>query len=144
MPEQLQPLVTLKAQAPAVPPGVVRRPRLEDRLTIGAAKPFTLVSAGPGSGKTLAVAAWISSGGAPGPVAWLSLDVTDNDPITFWTDLLQSVIGSGGVPADNTLRDFIPAAGFGAVEAREVRIRLAELSAPIVLVLDDFYEITSD
>lgn len=144
MPEQLQSLVTLRAQAPAVPPGVVRRPRLETRLTSGVAGPFTLVSAGPGSGKTLAVAAWISSGGAPGPIAWLSLDVTDNDPITFWTDLLQSLIGSGGVPSDNTLRDIIPAAGFGAVEAKEVRIRLAELPAPIVLVLDDFHEISSE
>ena len=37
-----------------------------------------------------------------------------------------------------------PAAGFGAVEAREVRTRLAELPAPVVLVLDDFHEITSD
>ncbi len=141
---QFQSLVLLKSQAPAVPPGLVRRKRLDDRLSEGTAKSVTLVSAGPGSGKTLAVAAWIAAGRTPGPVAWLSLDITDNDPITFWTDLLQSLLGSGVIPEDNSLRDLIPAAAFGVVEAREVRIRLAELASPVVLVLDDFHEITDE
>ena len=144
MADSIQSLVLLKSQAPAVPPGLVRRRRLEDRLSEGTSKPFTLVSAGPGSGKTLAVAAWIGAGHAPGPVAWLSLDVTDNDPATFWTDLLQSLLGSGGIPKGNSLWDIIPAASFGVVEAREVRTRLAELTSPVVLVLDDFHEITGE
>jgi LuxR family maltose regulon positive regulatory protein len=144
VPDQLQSLVVLKAQPPVVSPDLVRRGRLEAQLSKGASQSFTLVSAGPGAGKTFAVAAWAASGAAPGPVAWLSLDMTDNDPRTFWWDLLQSVIGSGAVPDDHALRDIIPAATFGAVEAREVRARLAELPTPVVLVLDDFHEITSD
>ena len=144
VPDQLQSLVVLKAQPPVVPPDLVRRGRLEAQLSKGTSQSFTLVSAGPGAGKTFAVAAWIASGVAPGPVAWLSLDTTDNDPRTFWWDLLQSVIGSGAVPDGHALRDIIPAATFGAVQAREVRTRLAELPAPVVLVLDDFHEITSD
>ncbi|MEP6559693.1 MAG: LuxR C-terminal-related transcriptional regulator [Nakamurella sp.] len=50
----------------------------------------------------------------------------------------------GAVPADSALRDIIPAAGFGIDEAMEVRSRLAELPTPIVLVLDDFHQITDD
>jgi len=132
----------LKAQPPAVPSGLVRRRRLEELLTGGASRPFTLVSAGPGAGKTLAVAAWIAFGAAPWPVAWLSLDHSDNDPRTFWADLLGALATSPAVPADSALRDIIPAAGFGADEALEVRARLAELPGPVILVLDDFHEIT--
>ncbi|MET0865486.1 MAG: LuxR C-terminal-related transcriptional regulator [Nakamurella sp.] len=144
MSERLPSLLMLKAVPPAVPPGLVRRPRLEERLTRGALKSFTLVSAGPGAGKTLALASWVASDAPPAPVSWLSLDSTDNEPRTFWTDLLAAVTASGAVPIDSALRDIIPAAGFGTDEALEVRARLAELPSPIVLVLDDFHEITDD
>src|ERR1700712_6092738 len=96
---RLPSLLTLKAVPPAVPPGLVRRPRREERLTSGALKPFTLVSAGPGAGKTLALASWVASEAAPAPVSWLSLDRTDNEPRTFWSDLLWAVTASGVVPA---------------------------------------------
>ena len=141
---QLPSLLTLKAVPPAVPPGLVRRPRLEERLTKGAMRPFTLVSAGPGAGKTLALASWVAAEVAPAPVSWLSLDHSDNEPRTFWSDLLWALTASGAVPADSPLLDIIPAAGFGIDEALEVRSRLAELPGPIVLVLDDFHEITDD
>ena len=144
MSDRLPSLLMLKAVPPAVPPGLVRRPRLEARLTSGASKPFTLVSAGPGAGKTLALASWVASEAPPAPVSWLSLDHTDNDPRTFWSNLLWAITASGAVPTDSTLRDIIPAAGFGIDEALQLRSRLAELPAPIILVLDDFHEIAND
>ena len=58
MHDQVTALLRLRTAPPAVPPGFVRRPRLEDRLTAGPAGPVTLVSAGPGAGKTLTLAAW--------------------------------------------------------------------------------------
>ena len=144
MPEGLQSLTVLKSQPPVVPAGLVRRRRLEDRLTEGTSKQFTLVCAGPGAGKTLTVAAWSTDGTPPGPVAWVSLDATDNDPQTFWSDLLGAVVSSGAVPPENGLRDIIPGPGFADQQAREVRVRLAELPGPVIVVLDDFHEITSD
>jgi LuxR family maltose regulon positive regulatory protein len=144
VPEQLQSLLTLKARPPLVPPGLVRRRRLDESLTLAVQRPLTLVSAGPGAGKTLAVAAWVADGVAPGRVAWLSLDAADNDPRTFWSDLLGALVESGAVPPGSPLADIIPAAGFGATEALQVRSRLADLPSPVVLVLDDFHEITSD
>src|SRR6476661_5312194 len=104
----------LKAKPPSVPPGLVPRPRLDERLKLAAQRPLTLVSAGPGAGKTLAVAAWVAGGAAPGRVAWLSLDGADNDPRTFWSDLLGALTDSGAVPHGSPLGEFIPAAGLGA------------------------------
>src|SRR5580658_9987653 len=41
-----------------------------------------LVCAPAGSGKTALLAGWAPSGNRP--VAWLSLDAADNDPVRFW------------------------------------------------------------
>ena len=133
----------LKTQPPVMPPGLVERRLLTDRLTAGAAGPVTLVCAGPGAGKTLTVASWTVSAATTGPVAWLSLDQTDNDLRTFWSDVIVAVLASGGVPEKGRLQIITPAAEFGAAEAREVGARLAEMPAPVVLVLDDFHEISS-
>ena len=56
----------LRASPPAVPPGLVRRRQLETLLSRGATRPVTLLSAGPGSGKTLTVASWLSGDGFQG------------------------------------------------------------------------------
>jgi LuxR family transcriptional regulator, maltose regulon positive regulatory protein len=53
---------------------MVPRPRLNKLLTRAMQKRVTLVSAGPGSGKTVGVASWVAAGHAPAPVAWLHLD----------------------------------------------------------------------
>lgn len=88
MGEQFDSLLRARAAPPAVPPGFVSRRRLNDRLTAAAEHPVTLISAGPGHGKTLTVAAWSVSGAAPGRVGWLSVDETDNDLPAFRSDVL--------------------------------------------------------
>ena len=134
----------LKTHPPAIPAGLVQRTALVERLTTSVTFPVTLVCAGPGAGKTSTVGSWALSGSYSGPVGWLSLDSSDNVLRTFWSDLIAAVIGSGAVPASSLLRDITPAAEFGPNEARDVRTRLAELPAPVVLVVDDFHEITDD
>ena len=139
----MQTLSALKTRPPRLPPGLVRRPALDAALTAATARPVTLVSAGPGSGKTLTVAEWAGSGTLRLPIGWLSLDASDDDVPSFWSNLIAALIASGGVPEDNALREFIPAAEFGAAEVLEVRARLTELPSPVVLVLDDFHEISN-
>jgi LuxR family maltose regulon positive regulatory protein len=46
-------------------------------------RPFTLVSAPAGSGKTELLAQWIDAGGAPGPVAWVPLDRGAPAPVSL-------------------------------------------------------------
>lgn len=99
------------------------------------------MSAGPGSGKTLTVASWLT--GFPGSVAWLTVDESDNDLRTFWSDVLGALAAGKVLPQDSALRELVPATAFGAAEALQVRAGLAELPGPVVLVLDDIHHLSN-
>jgi LuxR family maltose regulon positive regulatory protein len=75
-------LLATKLYLPRPPAGLVARPRLVDQLDEGLARELTLVCAPAGFGKTALLAEW-SQRREP-PVAWLSLDAGDNDPVRFW------------------------------------------------------------
>jgi LuxR family maltose regulon positive regulatory protein len=77
----LDSLLATKLYIPALRPNRVPRPRLTVRLETGAAGPLTLISAPAGFGKSTLLSEWIHTGGRP--VAWVSLDEGDNDPIRF-------------------------------------------------------------
>ena len=55
----------------------------------GCKLPLVLLSASAGSGKTTLLAAWASQ--YPHPVAWLSLDSLDNDPLRFWSAIMVAL-----------------------------------------------------
>jgi LuxR family maltose regulon positive regulatory protein len=129
----------LRASPPAIPPELVRRRRLEERLNGGSPRPVTLVSAGPGSGKTLAVASWVDA--VPVASAWLSVDESDNDLRTLWSDVLGALALGAVLPADSALLQMVPAATFGPPEVLRVRAGLAELPGPVVLILDDVHHL---
>jgi LuxR family maltose regulon positive regulatory protein len=129
--------LTLRASPPAVPPGLVRRPRIRALLTRAASGPVTVISAGPGYGKTLCLADWVRSGDAPGQVAWLSIDSADDSVPAFWTSLLVAIRACGVVPAGDGLLDVAPAASFSVGDAGDVVTALARLKTPLVVVLDD-------
>ncbi len=80
-------------------------------------QPVTLISAGPGSGKTLSVASWLSGAGCRGAAAWLTVDEADNDLATFWTDVLGALTVAAALPADSALLDLVPASAFGPAQA---------------------------
>ena len=87
--------LTLRTSPPAIPPRFVRRPRVDAALSRAAAGAVTLVSAGPGYGKTLGLAHWARHGDPPGRVAWLSVDGSDDSLPGFWSALLRAVQVSG-------------------------------------------------
>lgn len=134
----------VKIMRPSVPDGFVRRPHLDDLLDAATRRRLVLVSAGPGWGKTLAVAAWADrvaarpADGVGTSVAWLSLDEDDNAPSAFWNAVLAALRGSGAVPPDNPLSTV----SLGPRLTGEVMSRLhhglVDLTSPVVLVLDDF------
>ena len=65
------------------------RPRLAGALDEGLARRLILVCAPAGSGKTTLLAGWAASGNRP--VAWLSLDAADNDPVRFWRHVVAAL-----------------------------------------------------
>jgi LuxR family maltose regulon positive regulatory protein len=75
-------LLATKLHVPRTRPGFVVRPRLADRLAQAQGGELTLVCAPAGFGKTALLADWARRD--PRPVAWLSLDDADNDPVRFW------------------------------------------------------------
>jgi LuxR family transcriptional regulator, maltose regulon positive regulatory protein len=133
------PLLATKLHVPQRRRGLIRRPRLSERLDRGAEGALTLVSAPAGFGKTTLLTDWLASPGGGRSVAWLSLDQRDNDPVVFWTYLLSA------------LEKGTPEAGAGALEllassqasVEEVLATLVnDLGAvrdDLVLVLDDYH-----
>ena len=118
----------------------VARPRLLERIEEGAPRPLTLVVAPAGFGKTTLVTQWIDE--TRMPVAWLSLDPADNDPLRFLSYLLAAV---GRIrPEVAQLGGLAPPSGdvgLAALLDELLVIPLVEETAPFALVLDDFHEI---
>ena len=91
-------LLATKLYVPGLRSGFVPRPRLADRLDEGVRRGVVLVCAPAGYGKTILLAEWVRHG--QWPVAWLSLDGGDNDPVRFWRHTVaaldRAVPGIGG------------------------------------------------
>jgi LuxR family maltose regulon positive regulatory protein len=102
-------------------------------------RPFTLVSAPAGSGKTELLAQWIGAASAPGPVAWVPLGRDDADPHRFWDDVIAALGAAHGdlatlaPPPRGELRPFLTS----------VINTLSGVNEPLVLVLDDLHLVAS-
>jgi LuxR family maltose regulon positive regulatory protein len=70
---------------------LVPRPRLAERLAEGTARELVLVCTPAGFGKTTLLADWARH--QRRPVAWLSLDEGDNDPVRFWRHVAAALDG---------------------------------------------------
>ena len=139
-----RPLVATKLYVPRLRRGLVARPRLLERLRRGAESRLTLVSAPAGFGKTTLLAEWL--GETPGQdraVAWLSLDLSDNEPESFWTYVVTA------------LQTAVPGVGSAALELiassplptdlvlTTLLNELAAAPGEVWLVLDDYHLVDS-
>src|ERR1051326_8712441 len=133
-------LLVTKCTIPPVRGDLLPRAPLMERLNQSGSLPLVLLSAGAGFGKTTLLAAWASQ--YPHPVAWLSLDLLDNDPLGFWSAVLSA------------LRTRFPTVGDAAwaqVQAPQplqmtpwlatLINDLAETAEEITLILDDYHVI---
>src|SRR5438270_7676919 len=87
--DALTPLLATKLHPPLLRANLVRRPHLAERLTQGVMGPLTLVSAPAGFGKTTLLAQWLAESDMP--VAWLSLEAGDNEPVRFLSYLIAAL-----------------------------------------------------
>jgi LuxR family maltose regulon positive regulatory protein len=118
----------------------VPRPALWERLAEAAR--VTLVSASPGSGKTVLLRSWINAAGLAKSAAWVALGRDERDPQRFWLAVLdalrQTAAGSALVRALTAAPDLD---GWEIVE--RLLKDLAPLDERLWLVLDDLHELRS-
>ncbi len=133
------PLVEAKLNAPFVPPSLVSRRRLIDRLTAVPA-PIVSIVAPPGYGKSMLLAEWASE--ARGAVAWLTIDDFDNEPSVFLTYLAAAL--DRVRPVDPSIARSLAAAGPRLLGAAVPRLAAAlhTWEEPGLLVLDDVHWIS--
>src|SRR4051794_1957296 len=118
---------------------MVERPRVQEALERDDVS-LTLVTGPPGYGKTVAVRTWHAA--SPADVAWVTLDVSDNDPLRFWAYVALAVDRvRGGLGRRALQRLKVPGA---ALESAVIELAngIATLDAPLTVVLDDFQRIT--
>ena len=129
-------LLTTKLFVPPVRPSRVPRRRLTDRLHSGADGKLTLIVAPAGFGKTTLLSDFV----AGRPVAWVSLDASDNDLTRFWSYVLaafDSVQPGLGASALALLQSPQPP----PIEAILTSLlnTLSTRSTEVVLLLDDYH-----
>jgi LuxR family transcriptional regulator, maltose regulon positive regulatory protein len=131
-----------KLHVPLMRPGAIRRAQLVGALVDRAQSRLTLVAAPAGSGKTSLLAEWHSDPREERPVAWISLDAGDNDPVRFWDGViaaLRTVDPALGADPESALHS--PGT---TIDEHMLPLLINELSdrdESIVLVLDDYHVI---
>jgi LuxR family maltose regulon positive regulatory protein len=135
-------LLSTKLTIPRVRPDRLARPRLIDALDEVTARELVLVCTPAGFGKTTLLADWARS--TKWPVAWLSLDLDDNDPARFWRHVIAALdrVCAG-------LADRLPPlpTGPGAGSGQRLVTALINELEPgvddLVLIMDDYHVIES-
>ena len=140
-----RPSAPAAAVAKLAPPRLGRvfaRERLFAELDDGAEYPALWLGAAPGAGKSTLISSWLQKG--PRRAMWLQVDAGDADPATF----VQSLDALFARAADTSFEqpafradDLDDLAGW---LRRRVRLYLAHLAPPWVLVFDNHQELAAD
>ena len=138
-------LLATKLHAPGSNSGLIPRPRLAERLDDGLGRGLILVCAPAGYGKTALLGHWARHGRRP--VAWLSLDTADNDPVRFWRYVVAALDRACPGVGERVGPRLSPPA-FASFE-RLLEALITEVVAQLgdgeaVLVLDDYHVIDSE
>jgi LuxR family maltose regulon positive regulatory protein len=136
--------IETKFHAPDLHRGWVERAHLVQRLVAAAAAKLILVDAPAGFGKTTLVAQWRASGNESRPFAWLSLDDGENDPSRLWWHIMHALQKAcPGLAAEENRHELLaPDPDITGTVLPVLLNELAGLTAPVVLVLDDYQAIT--
>ncbi|MGB7206875.1 MAG: hypothetical protein WBD37_15500, partial [Anderseniella sp.] len=131
-------LIKTKLYQPRIVSDALPRPHLVQQLHAGLTSPLTLICAPAGYGKTSLLAAWLPQ--VPHPVAWLSLDETDSDPLIFLhyvVAALRTIVPTAAAKLERTLNS--PTAFSIEYIALTLIHELENLVQECVLVLDDYH-----
>ena len=136
--------VDTRLSIPQLPPNLVSRTRLMSALDEAVSSPgLTLVTAGPGSGKTVLLSDWARRRDAP--TAWLALMKAHNQKVPFWSLVVRAVwAAQQSSPAVSPY----PWVGQSIPDIMDMLFSDGELdgapsaSPPAVLILDDAHVLT--
>ncbi|MEV6011943.1 LuxR C-terminal-related transcriptional regulator [Streptomyces sp. NPDC051976] len=129
------PLFAARFLPPRLPRFLVRRERLLDRITAGSRSPLTLIVGPAGAGKTVLASQWATEQARRDKVVWLTIEPTDTSG-TFWSYVLEA-LRRHPIPLPDDLVAPVSETADHAMVAR-LAAALADLSAPVTLVLDQF------
>ena len=137
-----EPLIKTKLFIPPLRVDRVARPQLLDVLDAGSQRPMTLVSAPAGFGKTTLLASWAAH--CKLPIAWISIDEGDNDPIRFLNYLIAALESVLSPEVSKQFQAFTQKLQ-PSIQPTLIRLinHLVEESEPFVLILDDYQFIHS-
>ena len=135
-------ILNTKLQRPALPGDFIARQKLIEYVNENIERPFTLVSAGGGFGKSTFVTSWLSS--IPHKSSWLSLDDDDNDIrtlLTYFIAAVQDSFPEFGTTMQSLMQsEQLPPMSF---LASQLINDLNDLPERLFLTLDDFHVITN-
>ena len=135
-------LLSTKFYIPRARANAVSRLRLIDKLLAGVSQAghLALLSGPAGFGKTTLLSEFVAQ--LKRPVAWVSLDEGDNDPIRFWTYLIAACQTAWPGVGDTALALFHSPQSLPAETVPTILINdLARLGSDLVLILDDYHAI---
>ena len=138
----MRPLLLTKLHPPPPREQTVPRDRLLERLRARPEIKLTLIAAPAGCGKTTLLGMWRESQAAERPVAWVTLDEADNDPVVLWSYVIDAL--RGVCPELQ-----VPTSPERVGPSRVVDVVLPELVNALTalgeaaLILDDFDRISS-
>lgn len=142
MHKDLSNLLQAKLIIPKLREKIIERPRLYQKLEGIRIKKLTAICAPAGYGKSTLITAWLNQSQVR--AAWLSLDETENDPVTFLAYIIEAIgkveplIQQRG--ATSQLFSMSVSLHVGITNLINL---LTDLKQPLLLVLDDYHVITN-
>jgi LuxR family maltose regulon positive regulatory protein len=137
-------MMATKLYVPSPRRGFVVRPRLREKLRLGADSGLTLLSAPAGFGKTALLADWFGEAAGQGRcVAWLSLDPADSEPASFWTCVVTS-LQTAAPGVGSSVLELIASPPLATELVLTALVNdLAAVPKDVWLVLDDYHTVDS-
>jgi LuxR family transcriptional regulator, maltose regulon positive regulatory protein len=136
------PLVVTKLHPPVAREQNVVRDRLMELLRPQPGVKLTVVAAPAGSGKTTLLGMWRDAEATVRPVAWVTLDEGDNDPVVLWMHVLEALRQVCPAVGDTTSPEQVGAARIAEVLLPQLVNHLSE-NGDVALILDDFDRLSS-
>ncbi len=136
------PLLSTKLYIPPLRATQVPRPRLIDSLNAGLNSRLILISAPAGYGKTTLLSNWIAA--CQMPVAWVSLDESDNDLVRFLYYIVSALQKIEPKIGETTLSmlEFIQGTSIETALTTLLN-EIAGMPAPFALILDDYHTLSA-